>query len=148
MMTVYKCASDLEIGCLMEWVIYTVVLETGRWEAVMCDPRMLSSLLGEIFTLTGMEDRAGGVYRRFFALLAAVVQQRGLIREPWFFNLVSAHPALGQELLRATLLGEDGTGRLGCFRDGCTGIIGEWRKCQSCVAPLNLWDADSEFDEW
>ncbi|KAK6330390.1 hypothetical protein TWF696_003487 [Orbilia brochopaga] len=148
MMVVYECAKDLEIGCLMEHVIYMVVLGGGRWEVVMSDTRMLTILLEKIFSLTREVERGKAVYRRVFTLLAAVVQQQGLMKEVWFTDLMRSHSGLAPELLRAVLLGEDETGRIGCFHEGCDEIIGEWRKCYSCAGSADIWDAESALDDW
>ncbi|KAK6519096.1 hypothetical protein TWF281_003784 [Arthrobotrys megalospora] len=142
LMNIYECAEDLGIDCLMEKVLYDVVLEAGRWEVFLRDRVKLVKLVEKIFSLTAEEERGSYIYKGIFRLLLAMVQQDGLMREEWFVNLLKEYRELGVELLKVSFEGEHGTGVTYCFKEGCEGVVGEWRKCRTCSS--SDWDDNCE----
>ncbi|KAK6498207.1 hypothetical protein TWF506_004446 [Arthrobotrys conoides] len=142
LMSLYECAEDLGIECLMEKVLHDVVLESGKWEVVLRDKDKLIQLVEKIFSLTAEDERQSYIYKGVFRLILAIVQQDGLMSEDWFLGLLKQYQELGIELLKASLEGEHGSGVTYCFKEGCEGIIGEWRKCKTCSSP------DWGEDDW
>ncbi|EPS38795.1 hypothetical protein H072_7408 [Dactylellina haptotyla CBS 200.50] len=140
MMTIYECAKDLRIEALMESVLYTTVLDAGRWEYILRERGNLSKLVEEIFTLTTKEERASYVYQSIFRLIVAIARQEALMKEEWFLDILKQYKEFCTELLKASFGGVDGTGIVECFRDGCHGVIGEWKQCRVCENNSSVWD--------
>ncbi|KAK6495082.1 hypothetical protein TWF481_003110 [Arthrobotrys musiformis] len=132
LMNLYECAEDLGINCLMQKTLYDAVLETGRCEIILRDRSKLFKLVEKIFSLTAEEERQSYVYKGVFRLMLSMVQQDELMKEDCFLGLIREYRELGVELLKAALEGQQGTGVIHCFKEGCEGIIGEWRTCISC----------------
>ncbi|KAF3913584.1 hypothetical protein ABW20_dc0107485 [Dactylellina cionopaga] len=144
MVVIYECAEDLGIDSLMEFVLYTIVWGSEGWESLLKDRVKLGKLVEKIFTLTAEEERVSHIYKSFFRLIIAMIQQEGLMSESWFLELLGKYKEFGIELLKASFKGADGTGVIECLREGCGGVVGEWKKCQVCSG--SVWD--DNFDEW
>ncbi|KAF3314411.1 hypothetical protein TWF173_004753 [Orbilia oligospora] len=140
LMNIYACAEDLGIECLMEKVLYDAVLEAGKWEVVLRDKDKFIQLVEKIFSLTAEDERRSYIYKGVFRLVLAIVQQDGLMAEEWFLSLLKQYHELGIELLKASLEGEHDSGVTYCFKEECDGIIGEWKKCKTCLS--SDWDED------
>ncbi|KAK6542708.1 hypothetical protein TWF694_006651 [Orbilia ellipsospora] len=146
MMDIYECAKDLEIQSLMDAVLHTVLLDSGKWEQVLSDRYKMWKLLSLIFDLTTEKERRSGLYPRIFKLIAAKMYQDNLLQEDWFVDLIKGNSELGLELLKAPFEKDQNAGTISCYRRGCRSLIGEWNPCfecdHNCHERLSAWDDD------